>query len=78
MQEYHKLPDGRFISDKGKYYMDKRDKHPKEGIRTYIAGEDEKFAETHKKVFGTYTCEVCGVEVLFKRTRCDKHPKEES
>lgn len=73
----HKVVDlnngkGAVYSDKGAYYMNRR-KHPKIGIRKMNKEDHKKLDAGMDKLLGKPVCEVCGKEVLWKRTRCDEH-----
>ena len=72
MPEYHQVGD-KYVSDRGKFYMDKRERAPKEGPREYIKESEQSYSENYGRIFGTPVCEVCGVEVLRGRSYCDKH-----
>jgi hypothetical protein len=59
------------MSEKGKWYQDRRKAGPKSGSRTYLPGDKEKQESGHERIWGTPKCVVCGVEVLKGRTTCD-------
>lgn len=61
------------MTDKGKFYTEKRKRLPKEGPREYNVQSERSYNSGYDKVFGVPVCEVCGKEVLRGRNRCDNH-----
>lgn len=59
------------MSEKGKWYQDRRKAGPKSGSRAYLPGDKDKQDEGYSRIFGTPTCTVCKVEVLRGRATCD-------
>jgi len=66
-------PDMTNMSDKGRFYTNKRYRRPKEGPRTFQAGSENSYSSNYDRVFNTWTCSECGLEVLRNREYCDKH-----
>ncbi len=57
-------------SDRGLYYMDKRD-NPKSGIRKPTKGQGARFDEGYDRIFGKPKCRNCGAETLVRCSRCE-------
>jgi hypothetical protein len=61
------------MTERGKFYTEKRNRRPKEGPRKYQKTSEERYQEGMDKIFGVPTCSVCGIEVLRNKTTCDEH-----